>query len=754
VSAARRPLVLVTRPAADAGALADLLSARGIDTVVAPMLEIVATNGPPPDLDGVRALLLTSRNGVRAFAERVSDRTLPVYVVGPGTAREARERGFAQVASADGDAVALARFVAARRRPDDGALLHVVGADKAGDLARALGDAGFSVRTHVAYAARAASSLPSGAEAALMGERLAAVAFFSPRTARTFASVVVRAGLADRCRGRVAACISPAVAEAVRTLPWSDVRVSARPDQAALVDLLVAITDPPMSQRHGAPNDPVPDPADGQGTPSPASVVVERFGGIRPTAAKLEVPVTTVQGWKKRGYIPLARHADIRAAALRLGVALSDAELAAATPPDDGAAAEDPATMAEAPTVPVVVVAAAPEPAPPAGAAASQAVSAAEPTRAADATAEPPPLPPSEPPPQPAAPPPPRRSAVPALAFGVALLALAVAIAAPFVLAPPAPQAQAPARDLEQRLARIEQTAQRPAQAGAPAEAVTALEGRLAALETRPAPAAPAPDPAIERRLEELTRALQALAPRLQSLEQETQAARARIEALARVEQQMQRLDGALGAATARLDRIDEEAKARDAVMSRAIEENAGPGAESQALVLAVGQLRAALDAGRPFATELDAARGLAADRPEIGTVLADLAPVAARGVPDRVVLADRFRPLPEAVIRADRAAAEGGTWVDQALGRLGTLVTVRRVGEEGGNDVAGIVARAEARMGRGDVVGAVAALEGLTGAARQAAGPWLADATARVRAEGAVERATAAAIGHLTAGR
>ncbi|HRQ83255.1 MAG TPA: hypothetical protein PKZ97_19240, partial [Azospirillaceae bacterium] len=38
--------------------------------------------------------------------------------------------------------------------------------------------------------------------------------------------------------------------------------------------------------------------------------VIERFGGIRPMAAKLDAPVTTVQGWKKRGAIPPARHDD------------------------------------------------------------------------------------------------------------------------------------------------------------------------------------------------------------------------------------------------------------------------------------------------------------------------------------------------------------------------------------------------------------------------------------------------------------
>lgn len=42
-----------------------------------------------------------------------------------------------------------------------------------------------------------------------------------------------------------------------------------------------------------------------------ADKIIERFGGIRPMAAKLGVPVTTVQGWKKRNVIPGNRRADI-----------------------------------------------------------------------------------------------------------------------------------------------------------------------------------------------------------------------------------------------------------------------------------------------------------------------------------------------------------------------------------------------------------------------------------------------------------
>ncbi|MCB1529502.1 MAG: hypothetical protein H6853_00610 [Rhodospirillales bacterium] len=46
-----------------------------------------------------------------------------------------------------------------------------------------------------------------------------------------------------------------------------------------------------------------------------AEKIIERFGGIRPMAHKIDVPVTTVQGWKKRDVIPAGRREQILEAA-------------------------------------------------------------------------------------------------------------------------------------------------------------------------------------------------------------------------------------------------------------------------------------------------------------------------------------------------------------------------------------------------------------------------------------------------------
>lgn len=54
-----------------------------------------------------------------------------------------------------------------------------------------------------------------------------------------------------------------------------------------------------------------------------AEIVIEKFGGIRPMANKTNIPVTTIQGWKKRGKIPVARRSEILSLAEKLDIDLT-----------------------------------------------------------------------------------------------------------------------------------------------------------------------------------------------------------------------------------------------------------------------------------------------------------------------------------------------------------------------------------------------------------------------------------------------
>ena len=57
--------LLVTRPVADAQALADKLEAVGHSVICAPVIEIVTKPDAAPELTNVKGLAFTSANGVR-----------------------------------------------------------------------------------------------------------------------------------------------------------------------------------------------------------------------------------------------------------------------------------------------------------------------------------------------------------------------------------------------------------------------------------------------------------------------------------------------------------------------------------------------------------------------------------------------------------------------------------------------------------------------------------------------------------------
>ena len=220
--------VAVTRAQPEADATAARLRAAGAEPIVAPLLSIVAA---PFDtsMDGVQAILFSSSNGVRAFADRSDQRRFLVLTVGDASAEAARAAGFADVRSADGDVDELAALAQRTLDPRAGRVLHVSGAHAAGDLAGSLRAAGFDAERRVAYEARAAASLP---EALL--QPIDVVLFHSARAAEIYLALGGPVG------DRIAVCISPAVATAASKAAWRRIGVAPRARERDMLEIALA----------------------------------------------------------------------------------------------------------------------------------------------------------------------------------------------------------------------------------------------------------------------------------------------------------------------------------------------------------------------------------------------------------------------------------------------------------------------------------------------------------------------------------
>jgi len=232
---------IVTRPEADAGAVAQRLESAGHEVVKAPLMVVERRPGVIPQRS-YRAVLITSANGARALADHPDRQRLAdaeVHAVGPGSAAAMRAAGWDAVHQAEGDVAALIAAVRAHLKPADGPLLHVSGETVTGDLAGALAASGFAVDRVVLYAADPVPALPAGAAAVLAEARRGdAVLLYSPRTAEIWVRLVVAAGLGAAAAKLQHLCLSEAVARRVGSaFADAPVAVAARPDEDAMVAL-------------------------------------------------------------------------------------------------------------------------------------------------------------------------------------------------------------------------------------------------------------------------------------------------------------------------------------------------------------------------------------------------------------------------------------------------------------------------------------------------------------------------------------
>jgi hypothetical protein len=285
----------------------------------------------------------------------------------------------------------------------------------------------------------------------------------------------------------------------------------------------------------------------------------------------------------------------------------------------------------------------------------------------------------------------------------------------------------------------------------APMPDYTALAARLDAIERRPvAPridvdAIKSNEDALARRVDQLESASRASRPDeagiaankagLQQLEQRVSAIEAQSASrAANAAGDIQKLQQEV----ARLGSMAADLSDRLPTLERQLRAQAGAGVTDAALLLALLQMRAAVEQARPFDAEFAAFTTLAHDRPDLVAAAGPLAEAARDGVPDRSVLVKRLAELAGRIATA-QAPPAATDWGTQALVRLRSLVTIRRIDSAAQSGPEAAVSAAERALERGDLGDAVAQLDRLAGANAAAAADWLGSARRRLAAEAAL---------------
>ena len=229
--------VLVTRPLPDGERTAAALRSCGHDVLLVPLMQV----RPVPAVIGGDwcAAIITSTNALRVLpAEQIEPLlALPLYAVGQRSANAARELGFGEVRSANGDAQDLVRLVAERHANQAEPYLYLAGEDRAADIEGALGQRGIKAETMIVYR-MVTTSFPPDLFNAVERAEIDAVLHFSLRSAENYVAGAKAAGLMTQALAPRQLCLSKQVAEPLRAAGAGNIAIASRPDEASLLGLL------------------------------------------------------------------------------------------------------------------------------------------------------------------------------------------------------------------------------------------------------------------------------------------------------------------------------------------------------------------------------------------------------------------------------------------------------------------------------------------------------------------------------------
>lgn len=192
----------------------------------------------------------------------------------------------------------------------------------------------------------------------------------------------------------------------------------------------------------------------------------------------------------------------------------------------------------------------------------------------------------------------------------------------------------------------------------------------------------------------------------------------------------------------------------RVAAMEEQVRRTSGRQERVVAFLLAVGQLREAIDTGRPYGLSLRTVRALMPEGVDPTLSLSTLHDYADSGIATPVALDRQLSDLVPAIIRAGYGPDDQSAWWARTVDALTSVVSVRRVdGADVAEFPAAVTARAVEAASGGDLASAVAELSRLSGQAVEVAQPWIQMAQARLAANAALEVLTDEAVVRLGTG-
>ncbi|WCR53689.1 MAG: hypothetical protein PG981_000711 [Wolbachia endosymbiont of Ctenocephalides orientis wCori] len=228
--------ILLTRPLSDSLNTRNILKKCGYKVCIEPLFTIKYLQHDIP-IHKFDVVISTSKNSTKAFSQLCKTHDLPMITVGNSTMQAAKDLGFSDITSTDGDVDGLISFIKASYS-DKTRFLYIRGQEVSCDLKKKLSEENFNIKETILYKTIIKKNLTNRCKNLLLNGKVNSAAFFSSKTARIFCSLILKSGLSDVMKNMTAYTMSKNIADSLKSIKWKKIITARLPTQESLIDII------------------------------------------------------------------------------------------------------------------------------------------------------------------------------------------------------------------------------------------------------------------------------------------------------------------------------------------------------------------------------------------------------------------------------------------------------------------------------------------------------------------------------------
>ncbi len=215
--------ILFTRPLEDCKEIMVKFQLLGHEVSHMPLIYVEKKNYDEINFKSFRAIIFTSSNAIKFLNLKKIDKKINCFCVGNATEKKARNSGFQNTFSAEGDVNNLKELILQNFNPSDGKLLYVSGEIVSNELDKNLISDGYDVKRIVNYTVKHVENLNEDFVKKIKIKMPNIVYVYSQNSALSFLNLIKNYNLINLWMDTNLMCISEKTSSVLNEIKWKKI---------------------------------------------------------------------------------------------------------------------------------------------------------------------------------------------------------------------------------------------------------------------------------------------------------------------------------------------------------------------------------------------------------------------------------------------------------------------------------------------------------------------------------------------------